>query len=123
MSFFLLLKHVIKNNDPVHIFSFNDNINYNQIKVLWDEFIRDSKKERQINISFNKIKMLGDLTNDLAYLNIYSKKGESNMFGLYYCNGITKYYNIISNDIKKILDSDKSDDNIFVLTYLIRLKY
>ena len=45
------------------------------------------------------------------------------MFGLYYCKGISKYLKISSNNIKKILDSDNSENNYFVLTYLIKLKY
>jgi len=122
MSIFLLLKHIIKSKDPIHINSFNEDINYNQIKKLWLNFQENNKSDNKIKETFIKIKRLGDLTNDIAYLNVYSKKGEKDMFGLYYCKGISKYLKINSVNIKKILDSDISENNYFVLTYLIKLK-
>lgn len=114
-----IVKYIIKNNDPNHINSFKDNIEYYQIKDLWNEFSNNEEFDKPIKDSFNKIKLIGQLGKEIGALNIYNKRDNDCLFGLYYSNGKTTYLRLKSDNVKKILDLDP---DIMVLTYIVNLR-
>ena len=114
-----IVKYIIKNNDPNHINSFKDNIEYDQIKDLWNEFLNNEEFDKPIKDSFNKIKLIGQLGKEIGALNIYNKRESDCLFGLYYSNGKATYLRLKSDNVKNILDLDP---DIMVLTYIVNLR-
>ena len=78
-----IVKYIIKNNDPNHINSLKDNLEYDQIKDLWNEFLNNKEFDKPIKDSFNKIKLIGQLGKEIGALNIYNKRDSDCLFGLY----------------------------------------
>jgi len=115
-----IIKYVIKNNDPNHISSFKDKLEYNQIKDLWLNFLKNEEKfDKPIKESFKNIRLIGELGNEIGALNVYNVRDDKNLFGLYYSNGKTTYLKMKSDNVKKILNLD---EDIMVLTYIVNLK-
>jgi hypothetical protein len=114
-----IIKYVIKNNDPNHISSFKDTLEYNQIKDLWLEFLKNKNFDKPIKKSFDNIKLIGELGSEIGALNIYNVRADGHLFGLYYSNGKTTYLKMKSDNVKKILNID---EDIMVLTYIVNLK-
>lgn len=114
-----IIKYVVKNNDPNHISSFKDTLEYNQIRDLWLEFLKNEKFDKPIKESFDNIKLIGELGNEIGALNIYNIRTDEHLFGLYYSNGKTTYLKMKSDNVKKILNLD---EDIMVLTYIVNLR-
>ena len=113
-----IINYIIKNNDPNHINSFKDNLKYNEIKDLWLNYLKNDNFDKPIKNSFEKIRLIGELGNEIGALNVYNIRGENCLFGLYYSNKKTTYLKMKSDNVKKILDLD---EDIIVLTYIVNL--
>ena len=50
-----IVKYIIKNNDPNHINSFKDNLEYDQIKDLWNEFLNNKEFDKPIKDSLIRL--------------------------------------------------------------------
>ena len=114
-----IINYVIKNNDPNHINSFKSNLKYNEIRDLWLEYLEKDNFDKPIKDSFDKIKLIGELGNEIGALNVYNIRDEECLFGLYYSNKKVTYLRLKCDNVKKILDID---EDIMVLTYIVNLR-
>ena len=114
-----IINYVIKNNDPNHINSFKSTLKYNEIRDLWLEYLENENFNKPIKDSFDKIKLIGELGNEIGALNVYNIRDEECLFGLYYSNKKVTYLRLKCDNIKKILDID---EDIMVLTYIVNLR-
>ena len=118
MNTFNTLINTIKSKDPNNVSSINDDINYDDIKKLWEKYLKEGDSGKDIDNSFEGLIKIGSLSKNIGVLNIYSKKDRKELFGLFYSNKETKYLEINSKQIKKVLDYS---DKIMVLSYIINL--
>lgn len=120
MDILVYLRNIVKLKGPNNISSFKDDIDYNNIKKLWEIYLSKKELNHSISDSFKSVLKLGSISKKLGVLNIYSKKDSDKMFGLFYCKEDTKYLEIKSEQIKNTLNFS---DDIMVLTYIIRLPF
>jgi hypothetical protein len=118
MDILIYLRNLLKIKDPNSISSLKIDIEFKNIKLLWEKYLKEGTTKSEIDKSFSSLLKIGSVSNKVGVLNVYSKKDTENMFGLYFCKNETKYLKINSKQIKNILD--KLND-VTVLSYIIRL--